>query len=323
MGVYILNKRNKPLISIIVPIYNVEKYLEKCIKSLINQTYDNLEIILVNDGSKDKSIDICNKYIIMDDRIKLINKKNGGLSDARNAGIIMANGEYLGFVDSDDYIKDTMYEYLYNLMVDYKADISICNYLYFYEGKETIENPKYKSEEVIKSFDSKNALIELLKGDLIQDFAWNKLYKAELFNNIKYPLGKNMEDIGTTYKLFDASKRIVLGNSIQYFYLQRSNSIMGDRDLNLYKNLYELSLERYEYIDNIYPNLQEGCIDMLNKIIAIYKVKNNEVHNYFFEVKLDKKYKELFKKLNLSELNRKLLIKFLLFRINRYMFKFM
>lgn len=314
------------LISVIVPIYNVEKYLEKCIESIINQTYKNLEIILVNDGSTDNSKKICEKYVEKDKRIKLVNKENGGLSAARNAGIAVAKGKYFGFVDSDDFIKDTMYEYLHNLIVENKSDIAICNYLYFTEDEEmeTIQNKiKDANEDKIKIFNSKEALRELLKGTTIQDFAWNKLYKAELFNkdNRKYPFGRKMEDIGTTYKLFSASKSIVLGKSVQYFYLQRSSSIMGNRNVILYKDLYELSLERYKYIHQKYPDLQECYIDLMNKIIAIYKVKNKDVHNYFVGEKLFDKYKELLKQIKLSKINKKLAIKYLLFRFNKILFK--
>ena len=125
----------KDLISVIIPVYNVDKYLERCIDSVIVQTYSNLEIILVDDGSNDDSGIICDRYAKFDDRIKVIHKKNGGVSSARNEGIKYCNGKYIGFVDSDDYIDSTMYEYLYNLLISNDADISCCDFFIINEGK--------------------------------------------------------------------------------------------------------------------------------------------------------------------------------------------
>ena len=169
------------LISIIIPVYKVEKYLEKCINSIIGQTYTNLQIILVDDGSPDNSGKICDKYAKKDSRVEVIHKSNGGLSEARNSGIERAKGKYIGFVDSDDYIKEDMYEVLYNLITRFQADVSICN-LYDVVGDEkNIRN----INEGIKEYNRIDILKEVLMDKNIQSYAWNKLYKKELFDNLK------------------------------------------------------------------------------------------------------------------------------------------
>ena len=182
------------LISIIIPVYKVEKYLEKCIESVLKQTYTNLQIILVDDGSPDNCGKICDEYDKKDSRIEVIHKANGGLSDARNVGISKAKGRYIGFVDSDDYIKEDMYEILLNLIKKYDADVSICNLYDVIDGNECIRN----KENGIREYSRLDILKEVLLDKNIQSYAWNKLYEKELFDEIKYPIGKKYEDIGTT-----------------------------------------------------------------------------------------------------------------------------
>ena len=168
-------KKNK-LISVVVSIYNMEKYLDKCINSIINQTHKELEIILIDDGSTDNSRTIAEKYSKIDKRIKYYYKKNGGLSDARNYGIKKATGEYIGFVDSDDYLEKEMYEELYKNIIKYNADISVVGFNIVYEdnnlNKVSYEEP-YNKLEVLNS---KEAFDILFKDSLFGNFAWNKLY---------------------------------------------------------------------------------------------------------------------------------------------------
>ena len=156
--------KEKPLISVIVPIYKVEKYLNKCVKSIINQTYKNLEIILVDDGSPDNCGKICDKLAERDDRIRIIHKKNGGLSSARNAGIEIANGEYIGFVDSDDYIDNDMFETLYNNIKDNNADLSIIGYQI-----ETIDNKVIKYFELEEKIYEYESLIRYIKSHITKE----------------------------------------------------------------------------------------------------------------------------------------------------------
>lgn len=212
------------LISVIVPIYNVEKYLNKCIESIINQSYSNLEIILVDDGSKDSSGIMCDSYILKDKRIKVIHKENGGLSDARNVGLDKAKGEYIVFIDSDDWIDEKMIEILYNIIKKNNSDISICDYFLAYNEeiqtqKEDIEIINLSNIEALKTIYDKDLGVCMI-------VAWNKLYKRNLFkDDIRYPYGKIHEDEFTTYKLLYKAKKISYTNQKMYYYRQRKNSI--------------------------------------------------------------------------------------------------
>lgn len=228
------------IISVVVPIYNVEKYLAKCIDSIKVQTYKNLEIILVNDGSADDSGKICDAYAKKDQRIKVIHKVNGGLSDARNAGIEAAKGYYIGFVDSDDYINANMYERLVNIMKADNSEIAVCNYTLVYEEteKSIFENSDFYDEHLL--IDNKDKLIKYTMKNNYDVFtvAWNKLYRRELFNGIRYPKGKIHEDVFTTYKLLYKAQKISYTKAVMYYYLQRQTSIMGQK-FNA-KRLYRL-----------------------------------------------------------------------------------
>ena len=216
-------------ISVIVPIYNVEKYLFKCIDSIISQTYTNLEIILVDDGSPDNCSRICDDYSLKDNRIKVIHKENGGLSDARNVGLDAATGDYVSFIDSDDYINKEFYETLVNLIIKHNADIAQCEFLKVYE--ENINNDNnYKSynDEKVTILSNNEALNNLYNENYVNTVVvWNKIYKRELFKNIKYPKGKVHEDEYTTYKILFSAKKVVSTSKQMYYYLQRSSSIMG------------------------------------------------------------------------------------------------
>lgn len=200
------------LISVIVPIYNVEKYLNKCIESIINQSYSNLEIILVDDGSKDSSGIMCDSYILKDKRIKVIHKENGGLSDARNVGLDKAKGEYIVFIDSDDWIDEKMIEILYNIIKKNNSDISICDYFLAYNEeiqtqKEDIEIINLSNIEALKTIYDKDLGVCMI-------VAWNKLYKRNLFkDDIRYPYGKIHEDEFTTYKLLYKAKKNIIYKS--------------------------------------------------------------------------------------------------------------
>ncbi len=237
----------KDIISVIVPIYNVEKYLNRCIDSIINQTYKNLEIILVDDGSPDNCPKICDEYAKKDDRIKVIHKENGGLSDARNKGIKIASGEYIGFVDSDDYIDEKMYEYLLKLIKDNNAEISVCGYKKVYS--EEIEYISYGKDTVL---DTTEGLKTLLYNNDVGNYVWNKLFLTSSFkeNNIEFPKGKIMEDILTTYKLYEKANRIAIGTDEFYNYVQRENSIVGSKSSKSQIAFVDNILERYSHFEN-------------------------------------------------------------------------
>nr|WP_296456162.1 glycosyltransferase [uncultured Acetatifactor sp.] len=212
------------LVSIIVPVYNVENFLEECINSIRKQTYRNIEIILVNDGSTDSSGLICHKHEQFDQRIKVIDKQNGGLSSARNMGIEAASGEILSFIDSDDFIEKNMIELLVTNLLGVDADISCCNYDVYNESSRyvslhfspVVEKQIYSSEESVNL---------LLREDYFKCYAWNKVYKKKLFDSIRYPEGRLFEDIITSYYLLKKSDRIVFINLPLYHYRERTNSI--------------------------------------------------------------------------------------------------
>lgn len=202
----------KPLVSVIVPVYNVEDYVLKCLKSLTGQSYDSIEIIVVDDGSTDKSGEICDEFACNDKRVKAFHKKNGGLSSARNYGIKKAKGEFICLVDSDDYVRKDFVEKMVGVSSD--ADIVVCGY-----NDEIPEAKELTGEE---------ATVRLLtRQDNMEIIAWNKIYRRELFKEISYPEGKNYEDNLTTYKLLSKAKKVVYVAESLYVYVERGGSIMN------------------------------------------------------------------------------------------------
>lgn len=231
-------------ISIIVPIYNVEMYLEKCINSILNQTLNDFEVIMINDGSTDKSGEICNKYGMIDPRIKIIHKKNGGLSSARNAGLDVAKGEYIGFVDSDDYIDKQMYQKLIDESIKSDSDIVICDMKYNLKGKD-INQTRFEDFGIINR---NEALIKYFNHKYFKSHAQNKIYKKELFNNIRFPEGKLFEDVAVFYKLLYKSKRISFVNEKLYIYNQENvNSITKKCISNKHFDLIDNALEIVQF----------------------------------------------------------------------------
>lgn len=214
-----------PMISVIVPIYNVELWLPKCIDSLLSQTYKNIEIILSEDGSPDGCALICDKYAKKDSRINVLHKKNGGLSDARNAAIDIAKGEYITFVDSDDFVTPDYIEVLYNLCLKYNCKISVADWYIF--PIDTIPIiPQRKTKEFF--FNKKEALEEMFYQKHYDVSACVKLYHRSLFENIRYPKGSLFEDLQTTFKLILASETgVAYSNRQIYYYMFRPGSIEG------------------------------------------------------------------------------------------------
>ncbi len=228
------------LISVIVPVYNVEAYLERCVASITGQTYRNLEIILVDDGSPDRCPEICDQIAASDPRVKVIHKPNGGLSSARNAGIDAANGDYISFVDSDDLISLDLYERLINLVIANDIDI-VCFDVARINEKGEIWSHTENFDEGMISHDA--AIIELLKGN-INNYAINKFYKKEAFEKVRFPEGRLWEDMATTYKLFLNTEKIYCYPEKLYFYYTRSDSISKNITE---KALGHIFLARYEF----------------------------------------------------------------------------
>lgn len=243
-----------PLISVIVPIYKVEKYLDKCVESIVSQTYKNLEIILVDDGSPDNCPKMCDDWEKKDKRIKVIHKKNGGLSDARNKGIDLAKGDYLTFVDSDDYVEKDYTAFLYKNLVNNNADISMGKQFVRYSNKTL--NTGSGNIYIVNPHD---CFDKLLYGEDFDVSAWAKLYKKELFENVRYPKGKIFEDSATTYKLIDKSNIIVLNSKPIYNYIIRDDSITTNNFNEKKMELITATKEMCEYIEKKYPDLENGC----------------------------------------------------------------
>lgn len=215
------------LISIIVPVYKVADLLPRCVDSVLAQTYSDWELILVDDGSPDNSGDICEDYAKRDSRIHVIHKPNGGLSDARNAGIPTAKGRYLTFLDSDDWINERYLENLLQILDESDADVSACNFL----RTATESLPERTEEPKTFSFTSRQALDHIIHFGAFHEqmvVAWGKLYKAELFEGIRYPVGRIHEDEFTTYKLLDKAGKIAFTTEPLLYYWQRADSIMGE-----------------------------------------------------------------------------------------------
>ena len=290
------------LISIIIPVYNVEKYIANCLESVINQTYNNIEIIIINDGSTDNSQSIINEYSKKDTRIKKFIKENGGLSDARNYGLDKANGTYVTFIDSDDSITTDYVEYLYNLIKMNDAEMSIASIKVVANKKELDYGQNYKN----KILSQKETLRRMVTEEGFTVGAWAKLYKKNLFDNIRYPKGDIFEEIATTYKLVLLCDDIPYGNKAIYNYYKRNGSIinseynskkllrikyshvMGDAILNKYNDLYipveSYILDSYFYVYRLMLDTKLNKEDQkIKKKIKIYlkKHKKEVLHGEF------------------------------------------
>ena len=212
------------LISVIVPIYKVEAYLNKCVESIVAQTYANLEIILVDDGSPDTCPQMCDAWAAKDSRIKVVHKENGGLSDARNAGLAVATGEYVSFIDSDDWIEPDFMQTLLDAMDCTGADISDCATRLVDEDGNSLSIRGVGQDETLGTID---ALVRLVKEDRIFQTVWNKLYRRSVIGDILFEKGKYNEDDYFTYQVFDRARKIAIVSKPMYNYLQRGGSIMG------------------------------------------------------------------------------------------------
>lgn len=260
----------KGLISVIIPIYNVERYLHRCIESVRRQTYQRLEIILVNDGSWDNCPAICDEYAKLDRRIKVLHKKNGGLSDARNQGMKLANGEYFAFVDSDDFIHPQMYELLLKGLREYNGEVSVCGIWEGVNKEEKYEpsvNKFFSWDEVenIRTIENENVFEELYREDSV-DFivAWNKLYSHRWLEKLQFPIGKYHEDEFVVPSVLYEADRVVYLPAKMYFYIRREDSITTS----------EFSLGRLDLEKALYQRIQFYQKNQLKKFIP------KGVHHY-------------------------------------------
>lgn len=276
----IIDNKNHIVISVIVPIYKVEKYLRKCVQSLLNQTYDNIDIILVDDGSPDLCGEICDEFAAIDSRIVVIHKENGGLSSARNAGIDIATGDYIMFVDSDDYVEPDFCEKALNMILNNNVDICSFGYYQVDESHKTVKQ-SYASR-IISAEEAISHIIK--KDDIIFNFAWNKIYSRSLFEGIRYPIGRLFEDSAVTYLLFHKAKSIYVSKDVLYNYLQRPESIMSDYNspqCNI--DRFEIWLDRFHFIFDHYPNLRNPAImqlthQALNGVFYLPRKQEYRIH---------------------------------------------
>lgn len=309
------------MISIIVPVYNVESYLEKCVKSIMQQSYKDIEIILVDDGSTDKSGNICDELAKREKRIKVIHKLNGGLSSARNAGIEIAKGEYLGFIDSDDYIDEDMYKVLYENINKYQADISMCGMFNCYSDKDHIIQSDYQ----IELYDRRSAIDLVMRGNNGSVSAVNKLYRRNIFKDLRYPVGKTMEDAYVILDILNQCNKIVLDTRDFYYYVHRKNSITTS-DFSLNNMNYILAYEKnYDIIKVNYPDMLD--LARFRLCWAHFKVLSKMVMSNTVDSKLEKDVIKYLKKnlrfiLGYKEFSSKRKISLLLLLISKKLFKF-
>lgn len=252
------------LISVIVPVYKVEKYLKRCVDSILAQTYPCLEVILVDDGSPDGCPAICDEYAREDRRVRVIHKENGGLSDARNAGIDAAKGNFLGFVDSDDYVHPRFYELLLQVLKEEGADIAGCDVKKVCETEKIKESERQPVQRAVYSGREATANLYDAQMYLKSVVAWNKLYKKELFEEIRFPKGKLHEDEFTSYKLLYQSESVVYIDRAYYFYFQREDGIMGKEQ----RKISPAVLEAYEGMETFF--FERGEKDLLQMMMYRY-----------------------------------------------------
>lgn len=312
------------LISIVVPIFNVEQYLSKCIESILRQTYQNIEIILIDDGSTDECGKICDEYKTKDTRIIVVHKKNGGLSDARNAGIVCAKGKYITFIDSDDYVSNDYIDDLYNTLINTGADISIVDMLSVYDGEEERITKNHLNNNIFE-YSSEEAILNTLDVRLRQS-AWGKLYPKCFFESIKFPVGSIYEDIAVVFYLLMKAKKVSFLGKKDYFYLVRNNSIMTSSfTINQFYSLRNIE-EELDCVLSQYPNYSDKiyarkCYD---ELFVYYRLRKSKKHKEYID-----EYKALVKRIasninkikNFKNIKKSIRIRMLAFKTGWLFFK--
>jgi len=300
------------LVSIVVPVYNVEKLVERCIQSILNQTYNNLEIIMVNDGSTDNSLHILTHYQDQDKRIKIIDQKNQGLSGARNSGIKYAKGDYILFVDSDDIIESSLIADCLELIQKDKSDIIVYGYKKVKEDMTLIAEPNFGNTTLSKD----EAFKKLLRLD-ISPMACNKFIKTDLLKkyNIEFPLSKLHEDIGTTYKIFWRASQVSTTSKSYYYWINREESITSSITFKHINHLIELLIEKKIFLNNldIFENYKTsynvGVLKLLNLMLerslnAYSSILEYVLHIIDDELLISKEDIELIKSEELQHFNK-------------------
>lgn len=266
-------------ISVIVPVYNVDSSLRKCVSSIIRQDYSNLEIILIDDGSTDESGLICDSLAEQDIRIKVIHKKNGGLSSARNDGLKIATGEYIQFIDSDDWIQEEMLTNLCDTLDNTDADLAVCGIII----TDGINNEPLQWFEENQVFTTQDALDQLIYNKKLTSHAWNKLYKYEVIKDVPFPEGKLYEDIRMMHFVFEKCRKVAVVKERYYYYYQRSNSITMLPKLKNKIAFVEAFEVRYMALKDKYPQYRETLLIQIAMSFALTIVQNQYNQTEYYE----------------------------------------
>lgn len=278
-----MKREDEPLVSVIVPFYNVEQYARRCLDSILKQDYQNLEIILIDDGSPDACGAIIDEYAAHDQRIKAFHTKNRGLSEARNLGTSKATGEFIAYIDSDDYITPDYISFLYKLLKKYDADISICDKEYEPKAPVVVEQ-----DPEVNLYDRKQALRAMCLGDMTMLTAWGKLIRGNIARAVKYPSGKAYEDINTIYKYYFKAQKVVVSNEKKYFYQYNVNSILrsefNQRDFDLITAADEMG----QAVLKAYPDLASAVLSrrVLCRLLLVNKMLREDYHGPELEPQL-------------------------------------
>lgn len=300
-------------VSVVIPVYNVEKYLSECLDSVIYQTYKNLQIILVDDGSTDSSGKICDEYAEKDNRITVVHQKNAGAGVAKNTGLELIDGDYFSIIDSDDYIELDMYEKMVNSLEKYNSDIAQCLFRNVFVNDSFDRKYKIKGNYP-KVLTSKKFLSELLYDWKYAIFA-NKVFKTSLLKNIRFPVGRKIDDEFFTYKLVCNAKKVVNIDNILYNYRMRKTSVMNENNSDrLIYDRIDCFIERYNYVSNVFPSLKKKYNLKLYDDLLYFKDSANDnskilsLLNDFSRVKygaFDKLYqRKMYNRLVFEELNK-------------------
>ena len=304
------------MISVVVNVYNGEKYIKKCLDSITNQTYKDLEILVINDGSTDDTERVVKSF--KDKRIRLINQKNMGLSLSRNVAIEKFKGDYIFFVDSDDFIEKDTIEYLYNLSIKNNSLLTMCQSLDIFDYNYKVPNIK-KEEQIITGLDLLKKIL-LFKGRY-GNF-WGKLIKRDFIKKYRFE-DRRVDDVAIIYKMVLDLDKIVYSNQIKYYYLRHDSSALAKVNVDYCIDYYKASLERYDYIKERYPKLIENDICILWSIVTLYGHRNKEINDFLDSQNAKYLFKKMFTlRIINSNLRNNDKIKILLFRISPKLYSF-
>lgn len=269
-------------VSVIVPIYKVEKYLRRCVDSILEQTYPNLEVILINDGSPDQCGEMIEEFAKKDSRIITVHKENGGLSDARNAGMAYATGEFTLFVDSDDWLERNMVQTLVETSRTYKADIVQSAFFYAYSDHLLYDDRFYLKDDPPLILNNKELMYELVKNDVVKNFAWGKLYQTQMIKDLSFKKGVLFEDVFWAHKVMQRAETYVVIHQPLCYYFQRDDSIVGNYSVENLAILEGLK-ERHRFIEQHYPDLVAESFRLILKtclthynLLVIHRKKDHK-----------------------------------------------